>query len=450
MSQTTKARRFPPGPSSSIPGYLYFSLRRDPLGFLMRAVREHGDIVHVQIGPRHDYLLNHPDYIKEVMLAPEGIIRSAARPLRRVLGQGLLTSQGEPHHRRRRLMQPVLHVQQVAAWARVIVERAARVRDAWKPDMTIDVAPEMSRLALGIIIELLLNRDIDRMDENLTRPLWIVCKAVNQNTFPSLSEMLVTLPLPRVRRLQRAVADVDSLLYRAMDERRQADSENGDVLSMLLALRDSSNEGKGLSDEQIRDEVLTLILAGHETIGTALTWTWYLLSNHPAVEQAMHAEVDTVLNGRLPTSEDLGKLVYVRRVFSESLRLYPPVWVFPRRPTRDYQLGGYEVPAGSYFQLCPYVTQRDARFFPDPERFDPERWTPEAIASRPKFSFFSFAAGAHRCIGENLAWTEGVLALATIAQKWRLRLAPGHPVEADPLITLRPKFGMRMIVERRK
>src|ERR1700730_4082360 len=380
MSQAVKVRHFPPGPTSSIPGRLYVSLRRDPVGFLMRAARQYGDIVHVQIGARHDYLLNHPDYIKEVMLAPEGIVRSSPRPLKRVLRQGLLTSPGEAHHHRRRLMQPIFHLQQMAAWARVIAERAANMRETWKPDTMIDIAPEMSRLALGIIIQLLLNRDIDRNGEDLTRPLGTICKISNQNTFPSLSEMLVNLPLPRAQRLQRAVTELDTVLYRTMNERRRADPEPADLLSAMFEIRDSGAHGEALTDEQIRDEVLTLIMAGHETIGTALSWTWYLLSQHPDVDERMHAEIAAVLDNRLPTSEDLNQLTYVRRVFSEALRLYPPVWIFSRRPTRDYQLASYKVPSGSYFQLSPYVTQRDPRFFPAPDRFDPERWTPEAMA----------------------------------------------------------------------
>jgi cytochrome P450 len=217
----------------------------------------------------------------------------------------------------------------------------------------------------------------------------------------------------------------------------------------MLLMAVDEGDGTGMSDEQVRDEVLTLILAGHETTANALTWTWYLLSEHPEIERRMHAEIDSVLDGRLPGYEDYPRLPFVESVFSESMRLYPPAWAIGRRAKADYEVGGYTIPARSILLLSPYVTHRNPRWWPDPERFDPDRWTPERREQRPKFAYFPFGGGSRVCIGERFAWLEGVLLLAAIAQRWRFRLAPGHPVAHQAAITLRTKHGMRMIPERR-
>jgi cytochrome P450 len=218
---------------------------------------------------------------------------------------------------------------------------------------------------------------------------------------------------------------------------------------MLIAARDEEGDGSGMTDEQLRDEAMTIFLAGHETTANALTWTWYLLSQHPEIEARFHAEVDEALKGALPTAEDFPRLRYTEMVLAEAIRLYPPAWVIGRRALCDHQIDGHKIPARSILLISPYVTHHDARFFPDPFRFDPERWTPEARESRPKFSYFPFGGGPRVCIGESFAWMEGALVLATIAQRFRMRLAPGHPVEMRPLVTLRPKHGMRMILESR-
>jgi len=439
----------PPGPKSRIPGRLYFQLRRDPLGFLMRAARRFGDIVHLQVGPRHDCLVNNPEYIKEILVAPEGMARSSARPLKRLLGRGLLTSDGEYHGRQRKLLQPLFNREQIDAWTTVMAEYSARVRDRWQRGATIDATEEMMGLALAIIIKVVLDMDIEREGGELLDPLHVICKVSNQNTFPTLGELLSKLPFSSARRLQKSIGDLDVILYRIIAERRSNGEHHDDLLSGLIALRDRQDNSLGLTDVEVRDEALTLITAGHETLGNALSWTWYLLSQNPEAERELHAEVDSVLGGRLPTSADLPRLTYTEMVFTESMRLYPPVWIFPRRPLHDYKVGPYEVPAGSYLQLCPYVTQRDPRYFPDPERFDPQRWAPSEAATRPRFSYFPFASGPHKCIGESFALAEGLLAVATIAQKWSLRLVPGHAVELAPLITLRSKYGMRMTLHPR-
>jgi cytochrome P450 len=262
------------------------------------------------------------------------------------------------------------------------------------------------------------------------------------------ADVLQRLPLPGNRRFQRARARLDEVVYRIIAERRRSGGDRGDLLSMLLLATDEDG-GSGMTDEQLRDEVMTLILAGHETTANALSWTFHLLGASPEVEARLHAEVDSVLQGRRPTADDVPRLTYTEAVVAESMRLYPPAWSLGRRALIELSLDGWRIPKGSLVLMSPYVTQRDARWFPDPERFDPGRWTPDRRAARPRFSYFPFGGGARSCIGEPFAWLEGVLLVSTLAQAWRLRPLPGQVVRPEALITLRPRGGMPMRFERR-
>ncbi|HEX8096496.1 MAG TPA: cytochrome P450, partial [Pyrinomonadaceae bacterium] len=262
---------------------------------------------------------------------------------------------------------------------------------------------------------------------------------------------------PLLRRLdntkakfERAKSKLDAIIYRLIEERRRSGTDRGDLLSMLLLAHDTEGDGGGMTDRQLRDEAITIFLTGHETTAAALTWTFYLLSQHADAETRLHAEVDEVLGGRLPTVADLPRLTYTEMVLSESMRLYPPAWGVQRMALNDCEIGGYRVPKGAQVLMSQYVIQRDARYFPDPLRFDPERWTPQAREARPQFSYFPFGAGPRRCIGEGFAWMEGLLLLATLAQEWRMRLAPRHVVALQPVMSLRPKYGMRMTLKSRK
>ncbi|HKC65273.1 MAG TPA: cytochrome P450, partial [Pyrinomonadaceae bacterium] len=250
-------------------------------------------------------------------------------------------------------------------------------------------------------------------------------------------------------RFEKAKERLDATIYRIIEERRACNVDRGDLLSMLLSARDVEDDGGQMTDLQVRDEVMTLFLAGHETTANALTWTWYLLSEHPEVEAKLHEELDAVLEGRTPTIEDLPRLSYTEMVLMESIRLYPPAWAIGRLALKDHEIGDYTIPAKSLVLLSPYVTHRDARFFPEPDRFDPERWTVEARDARTQFSYFPFGGGPRRCIGEGFAWMEGILLIASFAREWRMRLIPNHRVEPNPVITLRPKFGMKMRIEKR-
>jgi cytochrome P450 len=258
--------------------------------------------------------------------------------------------------------------------------------------------------------------------------------------------------VPKLRRARAARAQLDAIIYGMIAERRRSHRDHGDLLSMLLSAQDEEAEGAAgrMSDVQVRDEAMTIFLAGHETTANALTWTWYLLSTAQDVEATLHAEVDRVLQGRLPRVADIASLPFVERVVTESMRLYPPAWLIGRRAIADYELGEYAVPARTILVMSPFVTQRDARFYTDPERFDPERWTPDFRATLPKFAYFPFGGGPRQCIGESFAWMELILLVATIAQRWRLQLVPGHPVVPEPLVTLRTKHGLRMTLHQRR
>src|SRR5258707_8971850 len=257
------------------------------------------------------------------------------------------------------------------------------------------------------------------------------------------SEVLERLPVPSLRSARMARARLDAIIYRMIADRRASGCDHGDLLSMLLTAQDE-DEGGGMTDQQVRDEAMTIFLAGHETTANALTWTWYLLGGAPDVEAKLHAEVDRVLHGRLPTMKDLAALSYVERVVTEAMRLYPPAWIVGRRAIAEYQLGDYVVPPRSILVMSPYIMHRDPRFYADPERFDPDRWTPEFRAALPRFAYFPFGGGPRQCIGESFAWMELVLLVATIAQRWRFDLVPGHPVVPQAAVTLRPKHGMKM------
>lgn len=440
----------PPGPKPVIPAVNLFALRRDPIKFLTRLTEQYGDLVYFKLGPQPVFLVNNPDYIRDILvihnrnfMKGEGLQRA-----KRLLGEGLLTSEGEFHLRQRRLAQPAFHRQRIAGYATTMVEYAARACDQWRVGETRDVAREMMRLTLAIAGKTLFDADVEGEADEISEALTTSFELFNRLTLP-FAQLLERLPLPATRRFQKARERLDATIYRIIDERRASGEDRGDLLSMLIAARDEEGDGSGMTDEQLRDEAMTIFLAGHETTANALTWTWYLLSQHPDIEARFHAEVAEVLKGGLPTAEDFPRLRYTEMVFAEAMRLYPPAWIIGRRALGDYQLNGYTIPARSILLMSQYVTHHDARFFPDPFRFDPERWRPEARESRPKFSYFPFGGGPRLCIGESFAWMEGSLVLATIAQRFRMRLAPGYPVEMQPLVTLRPKHGMRMILEER-
>ncbi|MGD1096290.1 MAG: cytochrome P450 [Bryobacteraceae bacterium] len=302
------------------------------------------------------------------------------------------------------------------------------------------------RLTLAIVARTLFSADVASEADEIGAALTLMLDYF-QKVFQPFSQWLEKLPLPSMRRFERARDRLDQTIYRMIAEHRASGRDSGDLLSMLLLAHDEETHGQ-MTDQQVRDEAMTLFLAGHETTANALTWTWYLLSQNPEAEEKFHAELDRVLEGRTPSFSDMPQLKYTEMVLAESMRLYPPAWAIGRKAIKDHQVGEYTIPAQSILILSPYAVHRNPRWFPEPDRFDPDRWLPERSAGRPKFSYFPFGGGARVCIGERFAWMEGVLLLATLGQRWKLRLALGHRVETKALITLRPKYGMQMIVER--
>lgn len=438
-----------PGPKGRLLLGVLPEFRKNAPEFLLPVARDYGDLVRLRLGPRSLYLVSHPEWIKDILVTHQANF-TKSRVLERarvLLGNGLLTSEGDSHMRQRHLVQPAFHRERLAGYASVMVEGGARCRESWKSGATLDIAAEMMRMTLAIVARALFSADVASEADEIGMAITQVLGLYERMLTP-FSEWLDKLPLPSVRRFEQARDRLDQTIYRIIAEHRASGRDSGDLLSMLLLAQDDEARG-GMTDQQIRDETLTLFLAGHETTANALTWTWYLLSQNPVVEAKQHAEIDRVLAGHLPVFDDLPRLRYTEMVFAEALRLYPPAWGIGRRVVRDYRIGDYTIPARSIILMSPYVVHRDPRWFSQPERFDPDRWLPERAEARPKFAYFPFGGGARVCIGERFASMEGVLLLATLAQRWRLRLAPGHRVETRALITLRAKYGMRMMVESR-
>ena len=442
---------YPPGPRRLIPLSGLFAYRKGPLPFFQNLAQQYGDISYFRLGPQEAFFLNHPDYIKDVLVTNHQNFHKglALQRAKRLLGEGLLTSEGEFHRRQRRLALPAFHRARVASYAEVMTNYASQTRAGWRDGDTVDMSEEMMRLTLGIVGKTLFDADVVSEAQEVGEAMTVVMDLFNTITLPFF-ELLQKLPLPQLRRFDKARAKLDAIIYRLIEERRRRSEDRGDLLSMLLLAQDSEGDGGQMTDAQLRDEVMTIFLAGHETTANALTWTWYLLSQNPEAEARLHQEIDEVLGGRLPTFADVPQLKYTEMVLAESMRLYPPAWALGRLAMTECEIGGYVIPPKSLVLMSQFVMHRDPRYFPEPLRFDPDRWTAEARDSRPQFSYFPFGGGPRRCIGESFAWMEGVLLIAALAQHWQMRLVPNHPVALKPVITLRPKHGMRMTLTRRQ
>jgi cytochrome P450 len=440
---------FPPGPKG---GRLLGSLpeiRRDPLAFLTRVGAEYGDIARFRLGPFQVFLLNHPDDIEQVLVTChhrfiKGRSLSGAR---RLFGRGLLTSDGAQHARQRRLVQPAFHRVRLNAYAGIMTALAVERRDAWHDGDVVDIGGEMSRLTLAITSQILFGADGDAVAAEIGGALEAAAslREVALLPFPALD----LVPLPRVRRFRAARATIDRVVYDCIARRRRDGGAGDDVLSLLLSAHDES-DGGGMSDRQLRDEVVTLLLASHETTANALAWTWYLLGRHAEAAARLEAEIDAVLAGRLPTAADVADLPFARMVLAESMRLYPPAWLLARIAVDDHEARGYIVPKGSLVVLSPWVAHRNSTYFPEPERFDPDRWCAARASGRPRFSYFPFGGGSRGCMGEAFAWMEGVLVLAVFARRWRCQLLdPASHPGMRPALTLTPKSGIRVRVQQR-
>ncbi len=433
----------PPTPSVVLPAATLYAMRRDPLTFFTKLAREQGDIAHFRLGHHeHDlYLLNHPDYIREVLVTQDRNFTKwfSVDRIKEVLGEGLFVSEGDFHMRQRRLAQPFFHRERIASYANQMTSLAIRLRDRWQADTIVDVCREMNWLAMMIVASTLFGADVESDAAEIRAALSEILDQFERSVLPHADR----------DDFKNAMSRLDAVIYRIIGHRRASSADRGDLLSMLLLVEDAEDGGGKMSDLQVRDEAMTIFLAGHETSANALAWSWYLLSQHPEAEAQFHDEVDRTLNGRTPRMDDVANLKVTARVFAEALRLYPPLWATGRRAIRECRIGDRTIAAGSVVILSQFVTHRDARWFPDPDAFDPERWTTEARSARPRFSYFPFSAGSRACLGEAFAEMEGVLCLAALAQKWKLRLVPGHPIALQPQLTLRARNGIKMRIESR-
>ena len=396
----------PPGPRNLIPFQALLQFRRRGPEYLQALTREYGDVTFLHFGGQDAYFINDPDIIRDVLVTSQSKFRKS-RMLQRakvLLGEGLLTSEGSHHLRQRRLAQPAFHRDRLRGYGQSMVDFAVRTRDRWQPGETYNIATEMMQLTLAVVAKTLFNADVDAEAGDIGESLGVVLELFNTVLLP-FSEYLEKLPLPAVKRFERARGRLDQIIYRIISERRQRPGDHGDLLSMLMMAQDEDGSG-GMSDTQVRDEALTLFLAGHETTAVALTWTLYLLSQNPEVEARLMSELDQVLGGRLPAADDMPALKYVEQVFAEGMRLYPPAWAIGRMVTEPYTMPAphnWELEPGAIILMSPYVTHHDERFFRDPERFDPDRWSADQVEQRPKFSFFPFGGGTRVCIGERFA-----------------------------------------------
>ncbi len=439
--------KLPPGPPASRAGS-FKNYSRDPLAFLAAISREYGDIVTMSFYNFRVYYVSHPDYIEEVLVnqARKFIKGRILRANKGLFGNGLLTSEGDFWLRQRRLAQPAFHRARIAAYGKTMVRFTERLIEGWRDGETRDIHAEMMRLTLQIVAKTLFDADVDGDAQQVGHALEAIMDF--NSDFRRLILTPSWLPTPRNLRAALAIRRLNKIIYRIIDQRRAAGGDAGDLLSMLLHAQDE--DGSRMTDRQLRDEVITLFLAGHETTALALSWTWWLLAQNPRAEVKLHGELDAVLAGCSPTLEDLPKLRYTDHVISESMRLYPPAWGMARVAIEDAEIGGYRIPKGSGVSLSQWVVHRDPRWFEAPQEFLPERWEGDLPKRLPRFAYFPFGGGPRQCIGNTFALMEAALLLATIAQKFRMRLVLDQKVEPVASITLRPRHGIRVTLEARQ
>jgi cytochrome P450 len=443
-------RPLPPGPRGN---WLFGSLgefRRDMLGFYTHCATTYGDIVPYRLGFNRLCLVNHPDHVEHVLTtdsknyAKRTYVLNLLLP---VLGNGLLTSEGDFWLRQRRLIQPAFHKQRLAGFGEVMVQYALRLADQWRDGEPRDLHHDMMRLALEIVGKTLFDADVTHDARDVGDALEVVMDQFIRR-WESFLPLPPSWPTPANLRFKRTMQKLDAIIYRMIAQRRATGEQHNDLMSLLLQARDE-DDGTGMTDVQLRDEAMTLFLAGHETTANALSWTWYLLAQHPDVERKLLDELTAVLHGRPPTVADLPRLVYTERVLMESMRLYPPAYGFGRVARVDCELGGYRIPRGTTVILCPWVTHRDGRWFDEPLAFRPERWENDLVKRLPRYAYFPFGGGQRQCIGNGFAMMEATLVVATLAARFNFALRPDPPVTPRAVVTLRPARGIPVVVHKR-
>lgn len=424
-------------------------LRRDPLGFLSACAHECGDIARYRVLLFPVYLLNHPDYIETVLVTQSRNFKKgrALRASHSLLGAGLLTGEGEEWRQQRHLVQPAFQRDRIALYSELCTTYAEREIASWQDGEAREINRDMMRLTLLILAKALFGANLESNVDSVSAAAGVFLQEFRNRMNAGL---LIPgwLPTEGNRRLARATRELETIIYGLIAARRRAPQKDRDLLSALISARD--DKGAAMTERQLRDHVMTLLLAGHETTAVALTWTWYLLSQTPHVEEKLNTELQTQLQGRAPTLADLTRLPYTAQVIKEGMRLYPPAWAVARRALNDCEIGGYRIRAGSSIVLSQWVTHHDARYFPNPDSFNPDRWTDDFAKDLPRFAYFPFGGGPRICIGAAFAQMEAVLLLATIASKFRLSRVSPQPVELWPSLTLHPKGGMKMRVHKRQ
>ena len=466
-SSSSYSIKYPPGPHSILPNKLLRKFINNPIKTLMEIAYTYGDISHFKFGRQHVYLINNPHYIEDILIRDhKNFIKSRGLQVsKRLLGEGLVTSEGEYHDRQRRIIQPAFHPTPIKKYADIMTAYATNMCQRWQDGMTVDIHKEMMHTTLEIISKAVLGSEVKlEKNDEVGNALMVCMEYFNRLQMP-FGELVEKIPiLPVNKGYQRAKRLLDSIVYNMIKEHRDNERrgiQQGDLLYTLLQAQDEEARIGRMNDTQLRDEVMTIFLAGHETTANALTWTLYLLSQHPTVGDKLYDELCYVLgnndkesssNGNsnskiVPVIEDVSKLEYTEKVFRESMRLYPPAWTIGRQAIDDYKIDQYVIPAGSIILMSQYVMHHNPRYYADPDLFYPDRWTKELKSHLPRFSYFPFGGGIRGCIGEPFAWLEGILLIATICNQWKMHHDTTHKVELKPLITLRPKYGMRMRLE---
>lgn len=443
-----------PGPGRFIPTADLIALRASPLDALVKIARTYGDAFQYPVGFWTIYFLNHPDHIRHVLQENNKNYSKETfqyNLLGTIAGRGLLTNDGDSWLHQRRLAQPAFHRERLVQLGADMVAVTARMAERWEGlaerGNPFDVDAEMMALTLNIVGQSLFGVDFTQAADDLVAAVvttldHVIYRALNPFALPN------QIPTPRNRRFIAARRRLDDAIFALIAHRRAHPAPHNDLLEMLISAQDEETGAK-MNDAQLRDEIITLIIAGHETVASALTWSWYFLAKYPHVLRALQAELDAVLGGRLPTVADLPRLTYTRMVFEETIRVYPPAWIMTRRALKRDTVGGYTLPANALVVISPYVTHRHPELWEHPEGFDPERFSPDLQASRPRFAYFPFGGGPRLCIGNQYSYMEAQLVLATLAQRFTLTLLPGNPVTVQPLVTLRPKDGILMHLQKR-
>lgn len=437
----------PPGPKGLPLIGSFLEFQKDRLGFLHRVAEQYGDISFFRFGPRNIYFINNPEFIEDVLIKNNRKF-TKSKVLQRakiIVGEGLLTSENEQHLQNRRAIQPLFHNRAIPSYAKIMVEETVKLTGKWTDGETIDLHNEMMKLTQTIVVKTLFGADLGDKTQQLVKSLNYIMGMFPKIIMP-FSELLDYLPLPSMRKLRKEMKFLDETIYELVRKRKEKRDEKNDLLNVLLNTKDENGDDF-FTARQIRDEIITFFIAGQETTSNSLCWTYYLLSENPDVEKKLQEEIDSVLGENFPSIDKLNSLKLAENVFNESLRMYPPAWIIARRAKEDYGINGYIIPKGSDIYMSQYVVHHDSRYFRDPYEFRPERW--EDRSQLPRYAFFPFGGGTRRCIGEPFAYMEAVLLMSVISQRWNLSLQPGFRVEMEPFITIRPRYGMKMIAKKR-